>query len=338
MSKKERNHGQAPHSQAETPAEEHEAGVAGTPDGQQAGDTAVFEERDVEGSAERDDQRNDGDTLLSGRSLEPAEYDALSDEEILGQYQIVFEQADDNWSAYVSDLPGCIATGATEAECQIEIIAAIRFHLAGIKEDEEAQAQRQAAVDASQAAIGAQGDHSEPLRADLPAEAEGENASGAGDAGGDLHRGDGGTASELTDEVGFAEPLTPIADVLLKFLEPSQFAFEALQDLKEDNPEWFEELFAFYKANPSAPDEAGRIHIERKFKMKLDERYYTPVFNLLLTACRQFIVGVLAYDDSVLRSIAARELRQHQDRAPMTGEAAFKPDDAPYTPTGFAVE
>jgi predicted RNase H-like HicB family nuclease len=35
----------------------------------------------------------------------------------------------------VPDLPGCIATGATVAEVEQEIRAAIRFHVEGLEED-----------------------------------------------------------------------------------------------------------------------------------------------------------------------------------------------------------
>ncbi|ORE97233.1 type II toxin-antitoxin system HicB family antitoxin [Aurantimonas sp. 22II-16-19i] len=51
------------------------------------------------------------------------------------RYAIVIEEAGDNYSAYVPDLPGCIATGASVAETEREIAAAIRFHLDGLAED-----------------------------------------------------------------------------------------------------------------------------------------------------------------------------------------------------------
>ncbi len=51
------------------------------------------------------------------------------------RYAIVIEKADGNYSAYVPDLAGCVATGATVAEVENEIRAAIRFHIAGLKED-----------------------------------------------------------------------------------------------------------------------------------------------------------------------------------------------------------
>jgi predicted RNase H-like HicB family nuclease len=51
------------------------------------------------------------------------------------RYAIVIEKAGTNFSAYVPDLPGCIATGATVSEVELEIRDAIRFHLDGMKED-----------------------------------------------------------------------------------------------------------------------------------------------------------------------------------------------------------
>jgi predicted RNase H-like HicB family nuclease len=51
------------------------------------------------------------------------------------RYAIVIEKAEDNYSAYVPDLPGCIATGATLEEAESEIREAIIFHLEGLRED-----------------------------------------------------------------------------------------------------------------------------------------------------------------------------------------------------------
>jgi predicted RNase H-like HicB family nuclease len=51
------------------------------------------------------------------------------------RYAIVIEQADGNFSAYVPDLPGCVATGATIPEIEQEMREAIRFHIDGLKAD-----------------------------------------------------------------------------------------------------------------------------------------------------------------------------------------------------------
>ena len=51
------------------------------------------------------------------------------------RYAIVIENAGPNYSAYVPDLPGCVATGATIEEVEHEIRAAIEFHIEGMRED-----------------------------------------------------------------------------------------------------------------------------------------------------------------------------------------------------------
>jgi len=50
-------------------------------------------------------------------------------------YAVVIEQAGRNYSAYVPDLPGCVATGDTVAATENAIREAIEFHLAGLRED-----------------------------------------------------------------------------------------------------------------------------------------------------------------------------------------------------------
>jgi predicted RNase H-like HicB family nuclease len=50
------------------------------------------------------------------------------------RYAVVIEKANGNYSAYVPDLPGCVAAGATVADVQREIRAAIAFHLDGLRE------------------------------------------------------------------------------------------------------------------------------------------------------------------------------------------------------------
>jgi predicted RNase H-like HicB family nuclease len=51
------------------------------------------------------------------------------------RYAVVIEKAARNFAAYVPDLPGCVATGATTAEVEEEIRKAIRFHIKGLVED-----------------------------------------------------------------------------------------------------------------------------------------------------------------------------------------------------------
>jgi predicted RNase H-like HicB family nuclease len=51
------------------------------------------------------------------------------------RYAIVIEKAEGNYSAYVPDLPGCVATGASISEVEAELREAIAFHLEGMRED-----------------------------------------------------------------------------------------------------------------------------------------------------------------------------------------------------------
>jgi predicted RNase H-like HicB family nuclease len=51
------------------------------------------------------------------------------------RYAVVIEKADGNYSAYVPDLPGCVATGTTVKDVEAEIREAIRFHIDGLKAD-----------------------------------------------------------------------------------------------------------------------------------------------------------------------------------------------------------
>ena len=54
------------------------------------------------------------------------------------KYAIVIENAGKNYSAYVPDLPGCVATGATREEVESQIREAVEFHLEGMRDDGEA--------------------------------------------------------------------------------------------------------------------------------------------------------------------------------------------------------
>ncbi len=51
------------------------------------------------------------------------------------RYAIVIEKAASNYSSYVPDLPGCVATGATIEETDQQIREAIKFHLEGLRAD-----------------------------------------------------------------------------------------------------------------------------------------------------------------------------------------------------------
>lgn len=65
---------------------------------------------------------------MDEKRCSPAESSAM-------KYAVVIEKATRNYSAFVPDLPGCVATGETIAEVEAEISAAIRFHLDGMQED-----------------------------------------------------------------------------------------------------------------------------------------------------------------------------------------------------------
>ena len=53
-------------------------------------------------------------------------------------YVVVYEQTGNGWSAYVPDLPGCVAAGKTREETESLIREAILFHLEGLRESNEA--------------------------------------------------------------------------------------------------------------------------------------------------------------------------------------------------------
>jgi len=54
------------------------------------------------------------------------------------KYLVLFEQSPIGWSAYVPDLPGCIATGKTKSETEQRMREAIEFHIDGMRLDGEA--------------------------------------------------------------------------------------------------------------------------------------------------------------------------------------------------------
>jgi predicted RNase H-like HicB family nuclease len=54
---------------------------------------------------------------------------------LMQRYLIIIEQGTSNCSAYSPDLPGCIATGATPADVEVNMREAIAFHLEGLRAD-----------------------------------------------------------------------------------------------------------------------------------------------------------------------------------------------------------
>jgi predicted RNase H-like HicB family nuclease len=51
------------------------------------------------------------------------------------RYAMIIEQGERNYSAYLPDLPGCIATGKTIEELKQRMSEAIELHLRGMRED-----------------------------------------------------------------------------------------------------------------------------------------------------------------------------------------------------------
>jgi len=51
------------------------------------------------------------------------------------KYLIVIEKANHNYSAYLPDVPGCIATGNTIEKTKKNITEALAMHLQGLVED-----------------------------------------------------------------------------------------------------------------------------------------------------------------------------------------------------------
>ncbi len=51
------------------------------------------------------------------------------------RFLVVIEKANENYSAYSPDLPGCIAAGKTREEVTHNMQEAIEMHVRGLKED-----------------------------------------------------------------------------------------------------------------------------------------------------------------------------------------------------------
>lgn len=49
------------------------------------------------------------------------------------RYLVVFEKTTEGYSAFVPDLPGCIATGPDRKTTESSIYEAIEFHIEGLK-------------------------------------------------------------------------------------------------------------------------------------------------------------------------------------------------------------
>ena len=53
------------------------------------------------------------------------------------QYTVVIEKGESSYSAFVPDLPGCVAAGESKEETLSLIKEAIAFHIEGLKEEGE---------------------------------------------------------------------------------------------------------------------------------------------------------------------------------------------------------
>jgi predicted RNase H-like HicB family nuclease len=51
------------------------------------------------------------------------------------QYAMIVEKGERNFSAYLPDLPGCIATGTSLEEVKQRMHEAVELHLRGMRED-----------------------------------------------------------------------------------------------------------------------------------------------------------------------------------------------------------
>jgi predicted RNase H-like HicB family nuclease len=53
----------------------------------------------------------------------------------VNRYLVIIEKANGNYSAYIPDVPGCVATGRTVEEAKANIAEALKMHLEGLAED-----------------------------------------------------------------------------------------------------------------------------------------------------------------------------------------------------------
>ncbi len=51
------------------------------------------------------------------------------------RFLVVIEKANNNYSAYSPDLPGCVATGTTREDTEKNMYEAIEMHIQGLLED-----------------------------------------------------------------------------------------------------------------------------------------------------------------------------------------------------------
>ena len=55
----------------------------------------------------------------------------------MSRYLVIIEEAESGFSAFMPDIPGCIATGATRDEVENAMQEGVEFHLEGLRESGE---------------------------------------------------------------------------------------------------------------------------------------------------------------------------------------------------------
>ena len=64
----------------------------------------------------------------------PADGVCYNSSQAMKDYLVIYEHSETGWSAYVPDLPGCVAAGDTREEVATLIKEAIEFHIEGLRE------------------------------------------------------------------------------------------------------------------------------------------------------------------------------------------------------------
>jgi predicted RNase H-like HicB family nuclease len=52
------------------------------------------------------------------------------------RFLVVIERAENGYSAYSPDLPGCVATGSSREEAERRMAEAMQLHVEGLREDQ----------------------------------------------------------------------------------------------------------------------------------------------------------------------------------------------------------
>jgi predicted RNase H-like HicB family nuclease/predicted RNA binding protein YcfA (HicA-like mRNA interferase family) len=71
--------------------------------------------------------------LVTVRPGHPEQRSQASGAEAMKRYLVVVEQTGTGFSAYSPDLPGCIATGSSREDVEVNMREAIEFHIEGLR-------------------------------------------------------------------------------------------------------------------------------------------------------------------------------------------------------------